>query len=129
MKIIYSIISNLLSYVFFDKIFAVTKRLVIMVRIKRYERLSGCKIKFVSQGYGGLSIIGDLKNFKIGKHSHLKSNTYIECIAGVTIGEYFHTGKDLVILSVNHNYEGEKIPYDETYVKKPVVIKDFYGLG
>lgn len=131
MKIIYNIIFNLLSYVFFDKILAVVKKLAIMTRIKRYERLSGCKIKFVSQGDGGLSIIGDLKNFRIGEHSHLKSNTYIECIAGVKIGEYFHTGKDLIILSTNHNYEGKKIPYDETYVKKPVVIKDFvwFGIG
>lgn len=106
-------------------------RLKQAIDIKRYETLSKQKINFISQGEGGLKIIGDVKNFKIASTSHLKSNTYIECIGGVEIGEYFHTGKDLVILSTNHNYEGDKIPYDETYIKKTVTIKDFvwFGIG
>lgn len=102
-----------------------------MTQVKRYEILFDQTINFISQGEGGLTINGSLNDFKISPTSHLKSNTYIECIGGVEIGKYFHTGRDLIILSTNHNYEGEKIPYDEVYIKKPVVIKDFvwFGIG
>jgi acetyltransferase-like isoleucine patch superfamily enzyme len=114
-----------------DKILNKMIRLKQMLEIKRYEILSNQKIRFVSQGEGGLNIVGNIQNFKIAPTSHLKSNTYIECIGGVKIGEYFHTGKDLVILTTNHNYEGNSIPYDETYIKKEVIIKDFvwFGIG
>jgi acetyltransferase-like isoleucine patch superfamily enzyme len=114
-----------------DKILNKIIRLKQMLEIKRYEILSNQKINFVSQGQGGLNIVGDIQNFKIAPTSHLKSNTYIECIGGVKIGEYFHTGKDLVILSTNHNYEGKSLPYDDTYIKKQVIIKDFvwFGIG
>jgi acetyltransferase-like isoleucine patch superfamily enzyme len=122
---------KILIYLKYDVILNKFNRLMQIVAVKRYEVESKQKIKFVSQGNGGLNIVGDIENFKIASTSHLKSNTYIECIGGVEIGEYFHPGKDLVILSTNHNYDGDKIPYDESYVKKPVIIKDFvwFGIG
>lgn len=40
----------------------------------------------------------------------------------VTIGDYFHSGKECLIVNQNHNYEGEMIPYDHTYILKEVVI-------
>jgi acetyltransferase-like isoleucine patch superfamily enzyme len=125
------LILKLLQILYVDKIISLITITSIRVKIKRYEQQCKCKINFISQGMGGVSIVGNLDNFKIASTSHLKSNTYIDCIGGVEIGEYFHTGKDLVILSTNHNYEGMAVPYDETYVKKPVVIKDFvwFGIG
>lgn len=120
---------NFFYYLSYDKFFFAMKALSILIKVKRYEKLCGCKIKFVSQGEGGLTLYGDLSKFKIAAHSHLKSNTYIECIGGVEIGDYFHTGRDLTILSSNHNYNGNSIPYDATYIKKPVVIKDFVWCG
>lgn len=45
------------------------------------ERLSGCKINFVGQGYGGAEI-GNAQNFKIDETSHLKSGTFIEAQGG-----------------------------------------------
>ena len=120
---------KLLLLIKVDKIMHKIIRLKEQLEVKKYEILSNQKINFVSQGEGGLKIVGDLKNFQIAPNSHLKSNTYIECIGGVEIGEYFHTGRDLVILSTNHNYESTKIPYDETYIKKKVIIKDFVWCG
>lgn len=99
-------------------------------KISRYEKLCGCKINFVSQGYGGVTLGGELSKFRIDSTSHLKSNTFIECSGGVTIGRYFHTGRGLTIFSTNHNYENATmIPYDEVSVDKPVVIKDFVWCG
>ena len=46
------------------------------------------------------------------------------------IGNYFHSGTECLIITQNHNYDnGIQIPYDTTYVKKNVVIKDFVWLG
>jgi acetyltransferase-like isoleucine patch superfamily enzyme len=126
-----SVLIKTLSVIKFDVISNSFNRLIQLIKTRRYEVLSNQKIKFISQGSGDLNIEGNLKKFKISPTSHLKSNTYIECNGGVEIGRYFHTGRDLIILSTNHNYEGNKIPYDETYIKKPVVIKDFvwFGIG
>ena len=34
-----------------------------------------------------------------------------------------------MIITQNHNYEGEKIPYDETFVLKDVTIGDYVWFG
>ena len=47
----------------------------------------------------------------------------------VTIGNNFHSGSECQIITQNHNFEGSKIPYDDTYVVKDVVIKDNVWLG
>lgn len=54
------------------------------------------------------------------------------CITGngkVTIGNYFHSGKECLIITQNHNYEGEEIPYDSTYVLKEISIGDCVWFG
>lgn len=44
---------------------------------------------------------------------------------GVTIGDNFHSGFDCLIIGAYHNYDcGTKIPYDETYIKKTIIIED-----
>ncbi|MBR4624098.1 MAG: acyltransferase [Alphaproteobacteria bacterium] len=45
------------------------------------------------------------------------------------IGDYFHSGDGCRILTENHNYEGNEIPYDSTYVAKDVKIGNFVWLG
>ena len=47
----------------------------------------------------------------------------------VRIGNYFHSGIDCMIITQNHNYEGEMIPYDNTYVYKTVNIGDCVWFG
>ena len=123
------VLINIFYLIKLDILFNKILRIKHSIQIRRYELISHQKIKFVSQGEGGLTIVGNINNFKIAPTSHLKSNTYIECIGGVEIGEYFHPGRDLVILSTNHNYEGKSIPYDETYIKKKVIIKNFVWCG
>ena len=45
------------------------------------------------------------------------------------IGDYFHSGYDCLIINGNHNYEGDDIPYDTTYVKKSITIGNCVWLG
>lgn len=46
------------------------------------------------------------------------------------IGNNFHSGPDIRILTRNHNYDnGDSIPYDDTYVRSPVKIGNNVWLG
>jgi acetyltransferase-like isoleucine patch superfamily enzyme len=103
--------------------------LMLRARLARYRR-RGVDVKFVPQGDFSLELAGDLARFSIGRGSHLKSSTFIECSGGVRIGSYFHPARGLTIFSSNHNYRtAEKIPYDEHDVLAPVVIQDFVWCG
>lgn len=119
-------IAKIFIYKFVNKLI----RIYHLYQVFYYELETKQTIWFIHQGNEGLNISGDLKKFKIHPTSHLKSNTFIECSGGVTIGRYFHTGRGLTIFSTNHNYENASmIPYDEVSVNKPVLIKDFVWCG
>lgn len=120
-----------LFYIFrVDKFFDLFSSLLNYVHVYRIGNLTKQKIKFVGQAPGQIRIVGNPIDFKIDQSSHLKSNTYIECSGGVSIGRYFHTGSGLTIFSSNHNYNSAiKIPYDEKSIYKSVVIKDFVWCG
>lgn len=48
----------------------------------------------------------------------------------VFIGNNFHSGRECLIISQNHNYDyGKAIPYDDTYIAKDVSIGDNVWLG
>jgi len=48
----------------------------------------------------------------------------------VVIGDNFHSGPDILFVTQNHNYDGgEAIPYDDTYIRKPIIIEDNVWLG
>lgn len=47
----------------------------------------------------------------------------------VTIGNFFHSGVECMIITQNHNYEGDQIPYDNTYIYKTVTIGDCVWFG
>ena len=47
----------------------------------------------------------------------------------VVFGNYFHSGRECMIITQNHNYEGGMIPYDNTYIYKNVIIGDCVWFG
>lgn len=48
----------------------------------------------------------------------------------VQIGNNFHSGRECLIISQNHNYDkGNAIPYDDTYIPKDVIIEDNVWIG
>lgn len=47
----------------------------------------------------------------------------------VSIGDNFHSGAGCEILTENHNFEGERIPYDTTYIIKDVHIGENVWIG
>ena len=50
-------------------------------------------------------------------------------MGSITIGNYVHIGPRVTILTVSHNYEGDRVPYDETVIEDPVVIEDNVWIG
>ena len=47
----------------------------------------------------------------------------------VRIGSNFHSGIECMIITENHNYQGTKLPYDETFIKKEINIGDNVWFG
>lgn len=75
------------------------------------------------------SISGIHKGVVVGDHVHLNS-CQITGEGPVEIGNYCHGGKELLIITTNHNYEpAEAIPYDRVKIHKKVIIKDFVWIG
>jgi acetyltransferase-like isoleucine patch superfamily enzyme len=71
---------------------------------------------------------------KVNKNTILGNNVNMNGleISGngkVFIGDNFHCGKHCLFITQNHNYKGTKIPYDETYIKKEIIIEDNVWLG
>ena len=67
------------------------------------------------------TVLGDNVNF---------NGIRISGIGTVSIGSNFHSGRDCLIISQNHNYDaGKAIPYDDSYIPKPVVIEDNVWIG
>ena len=75
-----------------------------------------------------------------GGKSYVTNNTYLGdnvCFNGMSmsgngkikIGNNFHSGPGCQIITSFHNYEGLAIPYDDTFIDKPVTIEDNVWLG
>ncbi len=48
----------------------------------------------------------------------------------VTIGDNFHSGPDCLLICENHNFDyGDAVPYDTTYIYKPINIDNNVWLG
>ena len=80
------------------------------------------------------------KGFRCGKKVKINNNTYIHESASLNgvqvlgsgrfeIGKYTHTGDDILVITDNHNYNGEYIPYDTTNIIKDVIIGEACWLG
>ncbi len=70
--------------------------------------------------FSGHVVIGDHCNF---------NGMQILGGGNVRIHNYFHSGTECMIITQNHNYEGEMIPYDNSYVFKTVEIEDCVWFG
>lgn len=90
------------------------------------------KAKFQLGSYGdGLRVNGPSsfgKTVRVGNNVNF-NGMLILGRGNVLIHNNFHSGRECMIITSNHNYEGEAIPYDNTYIHKNVEIKDNVWLG
>lgn len=93
------------------------------IRFRTLRTIKSCK--------GDLFIGGKVSltsNTELGFHDSFNGMT-ITGSGTVKIGDYFHSGRECMIITENHNYEGDAIPYDNTYISKTVTIGDFVWFG
>ena len=121
------LIVKILTFFIFDKKARKNAKKYIKTRIYGYQVFKNTKN------------IG--KNLFVGGFSRTTKNTFLSNnvsfngmqIHGggkVTIGQYFHSGVECLIITQNHNYDtGDAIPYDESYIYKDVEIGDFVWIG
>lgn len=69
------------------------------------------------------------KGVSLGKNVSF-NGMHILGLGEVTIGDYFHSGMNITIITSNHNWDSDvAIPYDKQRNNKPVYIKDFVWIG
>ena len=82
----------------------------------------GCKFN------GEISITGANRVF-IGNNVHIGNNARIRGEGCLKIGDNTHISRNVIIYTINHNYEGTCLPYNETMIKKPVIIGENVWIG
>ena len=90
-------------------------------------------VKRKAKKYGSLIKVNSLsfvsKTTTLGENVSFNGIRISGC-GNVIIGNNFHSGKDCLIISQNHNFNhGEKIPYDESYICKDIIIENNVWLG
>ena len=70
----------------------------------------------------GRIIIHCPKNVEIGDNVHIGDNAWIQGDGGLRIGDNCHISRNLTLYTINHRYEGTRLPYDNEFDIKPVVI-------
>jgi len=107
------------------KFFKVKQRLIAKYytwRVKRYAKSCGNGLKVNGQSsITRETSLGDNVNFN-----------GMQIVGGgqVKIGNNFHSGPECLIITQNHNFDGgTKIPYDDSYILKDVVIENQVWLG
>ena len=72
----------------------------------------------------------DCRNIKCGKNFAVNSNTYINAVAGVEIGDNVLMGPNIVISSGEHQFANSRVPVTlQPIVKKKIVIEDGVWIG
>jgi len=64
----------------------------------------------------------------LGKNVNFNGIKIMGC-GNVVIGDNFHSGSECQIITEIHNYEGQAIPYDNTYLCKNIIIEDNVWIG
>ena len=68
------------------------------------------------------------RNTSLGKNVNFNGVVIIGC-GKVKIGDNFHSGQDCLIISQNHNYESDRIPYSSDVICKDICIGDNVWFG
>jgi acetyltransferase-like isoleucine patch superfamily enzyme len=101
--------------------------------LRRWQRWYWTKkIMLTCKNYTGKPLV----NFKstvspntvLGKNVNFNGMT-VKGKGLVQFGDNFHSGKNCLVLTTFHNYEGSKIPYDHTTITKDVTIEDNVWFG
>ena len=66
---------------------------------------------------------------QVGHNVHINRRAFIRAEGGLYIGDNVHIASNVTIYTINHNYESTAIPYDQSFINKPVVIEKNVWIG
>ena len=78
--------------------------------------------------WGAVHITG-VEEMSLGRNVHSGGGAFIRAEGGLSIGDNTHISRNLVLYTINHRRDGLRIPYDETYEKRSVVIHPNVWIG
>lgn len=70
----------------------------------------------------GAARITGIENCVFGSNVHIGNNAFIRAEGGLRIGDNTHISRNLLLYTINHRYNGRRLPYDEEIVHRPVEI-------
>lgn len=73
--------------------------------------------------------IGGLPGLEIGNNVGVMPGSFFRAGGGIRIGNNVFIARNFTCYSENHNYRGDRLPYDYELVAKPVVIEDNVWIG
>lgn len=82
----------------------------------------------VGRNFCALAVSKVSRRTYIGDEVCLK-DLRVEGDGACRIGDHVHAGRELLILTANHNYQGDWLPYDRGFVPKDVEIGEGVWLG
>ncbi len=69
-------------------------------------------------------------NLILGDYVHIGSGAFFHALGGIKIGDNTYISRNLLIYSENHNMNSSSfIPYDNSYIYKPVTIGNSVWIG
>ena len=57
---------------------------------------------------------------EIGNNVHINAGAFLRAEGGLRIDDNVHIGRNLLVYTINHNYEGANLPHDNTVLARPV---------
>lgn len=79
--------------------------------------------------WGEGHFISGAENLELGENVHINANSFIKAEGGIVIGDNTHISRNLTMYSVNHNYNGSLLPYDNSFVYKNIDIGKNVWIG
>lgn len=77
----------------------------------------------------GSGTVTGLTDIELGGNIHIGKGFHIRGEGGLSIGDNAHISRNVTIYTINHQYEGKRLPYDETFRFNPVVIGKNVWIG
>ncbi len=87
------------------------------------------KDKGVNCIFEGACTIIKPEKVHLGDDVWIGRNCFMHATGGIRIGNYTHISRNVVIHTVNHNANGDKLPYDRNDISCPVTIGDYVWVG
>ena len=89
---------------------------------RAHRTLAGVRLLGTGVRVNGALHLSGAKGAAIGNNVHIGDNAYFRAEGGLVIGDNTHISRNVTIYTVNHEYEGEALPYDHRLRYRAVTI-------